>query len=56
MAEKGKEPAVNWQTMLGEMEKNFNAFANQAMATPEFSKVLNQFGGAAAGLSARVRR
>lgn len=49
MADKGKEPTVNWQSMLGEMEKNFNAFANQAMATPEFSKILNQFGGAAAG-------
>ena len=28
-----------WQTMIGEMEKGFNSFANQAMASPEFSKV-----------------
>src|SRR3984885_13252694 len=35
--------------MIGEMEKGFNAFANQAMASPEFSKVVNQVGGATAG-------
>jgi hypothetical protein len=35
--------------MIGEMEKGFNAFANQAMASPEFSKVVNQVGGVTAG-------
>jgi SMC interacting uncharacterized protein involved in chromosome segregation len=35
--------------MIGEMEKGFNSFANQAMASPEFSKVVNQVGGASAG-------
>jgi hypothetical protein len=49
MADKGNDPAVVWQTMLGEMEKGFNAFANQAMASPEFSKVVNQVGGVTAG-------
>jgi SMC interacting uncharacterized protein involved in chromosome segregation len=49
MAEKGNDPAVVWQTMIAEMEKGFNSFANQAMASPEFSKVMNQAGGAAAG-------
>src|SRR5258707_7772891 len=49
MAEKGNDPAVIWQTMLGEMEKGFNSFANQAMASPEFSKVMNQVGGVSAG-------
>jgi hypothetical protein len=49
MADKSNDPAVLWQTMIGEMEKGFNAFANQAMASPEFSKVVNQVGGVTAG-------
>jgi SMC interacting uncharacterized protein involved in chromosome segregation len=49
MADKGNDPAVIWQTMIGELEKGFNSFANQAMASPEFSKVMNQASGAAAG-------
>ena len=49
MADKGNDPAEIWQTMIGEMEKGFNSFANQAMASPEFSKVMNQVGGVAAG-------
>ena len=49
MADKGNDPAVIWQTMIGEMEKGFNSFANRAMASPEFSKVMNQTGGVAAG-------
>ncbi|MCO5129474.1 MAG: hypothetical protein M9932_02785 [Xanthobacteraceae bacterium] len=35
--------------MLGEMEKGFNSFATQTMSSPEFSKVMNQAGGVAAG-------
>src|SRR6476660_3454045 len=38
-----------WRTMLGEMEKGFNTFATQTMTSPEFSKVMNQAGGVAAG-------
>ncbi len=49
MADKGNDPVAIWQTMIGEMEKGFNSFANQAMASPEFSKVVNQVGGATAG-------
>ena len=49
MADKGNDPAVIWQTMIGEMEKGFNSFANQAMTSPEFSKVMNQVGGVSAG-------
>jgi hypothetical protein len=49
MADKGNDPVALWHNMLGEMEKGFNAFANQAMASPEFSKVVNQVGGATAG-------
>ena len=49
MADKGNDPAEVWRTMIGEMEKGFNSFANQAMTSPEFSKVMNQVGGATAG-------
>jgi len=49
MADKGSDPAVIWQRMLGELEKGFNTFANQAMGTPEFSRLMNQAGGVAAG-------
>src|SRR3954453_8256102 len=49
MADKGNDSAAIWQTMIGEMEKGFNSFANQAMASPEFSKVMNQVGGVSAG-------
>jgi hypothetical protein len=49
MADKGNDPAVIWQTMIGELEKGFNSFANQAMASPEFSRAMNQAGGVAAG-------
>jgi hypothetical protein len=49
MADKTNDPVAMWQNMIGEMEKGFNAFANQAMASPEFSKVVNQVGGVTAG-------
>ncbi len=49
MADKSNDPVAIWQTMIGEMEKGFNSFANQAMASPEFSKVVNQVGGVTAG-------
>src|SRR6202020_3423206 len=49
MADKGNDPVAIWQTMIGEMEKGFNAFANQAMASPQFSQVVNQVGGVTAG-------
>ncbi|MDB5635629.1 MAG: hypothetical protein JWP51_537 [Bradyrhizobium sp.] len=49
MANKSNDPVALWQTMIGEMEKGFNAFANQAMESPEFSRVVNQVGGVSAG-------
>jgi hypothetical protein len=49
MADKGNDPVALWQKMIGEMEKGFNAFANQTMSSPEFSKAMNQAGGASAG-------
>ena len=48
MADKSNDPVALWQNMIGEMEKGFNAFANRAMASPEFSKVVNQVGGVTA--------
>src|SRR4051794_30100411 len=49
MADKSTDPVAMWQNMIGEMEKGFNAFAGQAMASPEFSKVMNQVGSVGAG-------
>jgi len=49
MADKSNDPVAIWQNMIGEMEKGLNSFANQAMTSPEFSKVMNQVGGATAG-------
>src|SRR5947199_3191870 len=34
--------------MMGEMEKGFNSFANQARWSPEYSKVMSQGGGVTA--------
>jgi hypothetical protein len=49
MADKSNDPVAMWQNMIGEMENGFNAFANKAMESPEFSKVVNQVGGVSAG-------
>ncbi len=49
MADKSNDPVAIWQTMIGEMEKGFNAFASRTMESPEFSKVVNQVGGVTAG-------
>jgi hypothetical protein len=49
MTDKSSDPVALWQKMIGEMEKGFNAFANSTMTSPEFSKTMNQAGGAAAG-------
>jgi hypothetical protein len=49
MADKSNDPVAMWQNMIGEMEKGFNTFAGQAMASPEFSKIMNQVGSVGAG-------
>lgn len=54
MAEKANDPVEIWRSMLGEMEKGFNAFAHQAMASPEFSKVVDQVGGVSAGAQKQI--
>jgi hypothetical protein len=54
MADKSNDPLALWQKMLGEMEKGFNAFANQAMASPQFSKAVNQAGGVTAGAQTQL--
>jgi hypothetical protein len=43
------DPLAAWQKMIGDMEKAFNALANQAMSSPEFSRSMNQASGLAAG-------
>jgi hypothetical protein len=54
MAGESNDPVAIWHNLLGEMEKGFNTFANQAMASPEFSKVVNQVGGVSAGAQKQV--
>ncbi|MCK1405532.1 hypothetical protein [Bradyrhizobium sp. 76] len=49
MTDKSNDPISMWQKMVGEMEKGFNSFANQAMSSPEFSQAVNRAGGVAAG-------
>src|ERR1044072_1311593 len=49
MADKSNDPVAMWQNMIGEMEKGFNSFANQARPSPEFSRVMNQVGAVTAG-------
>jgi hypothetical protein len=49
MTDKINDPVAMWQKMVGEMEKGFNSFANQAMSSPEFSQAVNRAGGVAAG-------
>ena len=53
MTEKANDPLALWQRAIGEMEKRFNAFANQAMVSPEFSKLVNQTGETAADAQKR---
>src|SRR5829696_5503356 len=49
MADKGTDPAQMWQSFLGDMEKQFNSFSNQAMGSQEFSRMMGQMTGASAG-------
>ncbi|MGL9620069.1 hypothetical protein QRQ56_18800 [Bradyrhizobium sp. U531] len=49
MTDKINDPVAMWQKMVGEMEKGFNSFANQAMSSPQFSQAMNRAGGVAAG-------
>jgi len=49
MPTQSNDPADVWRTLLGEMEKGFNNFANQAMGSQEFSRLMNQAGGASFG-------
>ena len=49
MSEKINDPVALWQKMLGEMEKGFNSLANEAVASPQFSKAMNQAGVVSAG-------
>lgn len=51
MSDKGKDPMEVWHTFLGEMEKGFNSFANQAMGSQEFSRTMGQMTSASATAS-----
>lgn len=55
MAEKSSDPVAVWQTMISEMEKGFNAFANRAMESPEFSEAMNRAGGISAGAQKQLQ-
>ena len=48
MAEKGKDPLEAWHSMLGEVEKSFNAVANKAMESEDFSRIVHTATGASA--------
>ena len=49
MADKNTDPVQMWHNFLGDMEKKFNTFSNQAMGSEEFSRAMNQVTGASAG-------
>jgi SMC interacting uncharacterized protein involved in chromosome segregation len=48
MADKSNDALAYWQKMMVEMQKGFNAFANQAMASSQFSRMMNPSAGAGA--------
>jgi len=54
MADKPNDPVQVWHTMLAEMEKGFNAMANQVMGSEQFSKVTHQLTGASVGAQKTV--
>ena len=54
MSDKPADPMQVWHTMLSEMEKGFNAMANQVMGSEQFSKITHQFTGASVGAQKAV--
>jgi hypothetical protein len=54
MSEKDKDPAALWRDMLGDWEKNLNAFANKSMESEQFAKVMHQATGAGSGAQAAM--
>ena len=46
MPDKANDPAAIWRGFLGDLESGFNSFANKAMESEGFSRVMNQAGGA----------
>lgn len=49
MADKNTDPVQMWHNFLGDMEKKFNTFSNQAMGSEDFSRLMNQATGASVG-------
>lgn len=54
MSDKPNDPVQVWHTMLAEMEKGFNAMANQVMGSEQFSRVTHQVTGASVGAQKTV--
>ena len=54
MSDKPNDPVQVWHTMLAEMEKGFNAMANQVMGSEQFSRVTHQLTGASVGAQKTV--
>jgi SMC interacting uncharacterized protein involved in chromosome segregation len=49
MTDKKKDPVEMWHDMLGQVEQGFNSFANKAMGSEDFSRVVHQVSGASLG-------
>ncbi|HEX7790359.1 MAG TPA: hypothetical protein VF467_07525 [Afipia sp.] len=54
MSDKNNDPVQVWHTMLAEMEKGFNAMANQVMGSEQFSRATHQLTGASVGAQKTV--
>jgi Poly(R)-hydroxyalkanoic acid synthase subunit (PHA_synth_III_E) len=46
----GKDPAAIWHELVAQWEKGFNAFANQAMGSEEFSGLMHKATSASLGM------
>lgn len=55
MGEKDQDTTAAWQSAMAEMSKGFAAFAQQAMTSPEFSKMAHQVGDATTEAQQRFR-
>jgi Poly(R)-hydroxyalkanoic acid synthase subunit (PHA_synth_III_E) len=54
MAEKEQRSSRDVGDLAGKMEKGFNSLTNQAVASPQFSKVANRVGGVSAGAQKQI--
>jgi hypothetical protein len=54
MSDKTNDPVQVWHTMLAEMEKGFNAMANQVMGSEQFNRATHQLTGVSVGAQKTV--